>query len=74
MGKFIDNEFVVIFYFGLFQLGINDNEENFLLFLVKWIKFYFDCGWFNKWIVIVSVFVVEYMFRYFDFIYLRRFR
>lgn len=71
-GKFIDNEFVAIPYFGPPQPGINDNEENSPSLPVKWTKPYFDCGRSNKWIVTASAPVVEYMPRYSDFIHLRR--
>lgn len=71
-GKFIDDEYVAIPYFGPPQPGINDKEEDSPSLPVKWTKPYFDCGRSNKWIVTASAPVVEYMPRYSDFIHLRR--
>lgn len=55
-------------FFGFNNFGMYDIEEK---FFVCFMRFYFDCGWLNKWVVFVVFLIIDFMLRYSNWIYLR---
>lgn len=61
-----------MFFFGLNFFGIGDIDDKYMF--VCFMDVYYDCKMFNKWILSVVVLIVDFMLRYFNYIYLRRLR